>query len=100
MSGDEPIILVCAHADSPKVVPGSIFTHRCQRCGAYVMVAPSGQEVLKANPLAIVICMDCLNQDDIEVSNGEASNCYLAESPEELAKSLAASVPNMRRRRN
>lgn len=40
------------------VVPGSV-SYPCAECAASVSVAPSGQDVLRENPAARVLCIEC-----------------------------------------
>lgn len=54
-----PVLLVCAPADSPTVVPGSIFGRRCSACDREVMIAPSGQSRLRADPGIAILCASC-----------------------------------------
>lgn len=55
---EEPAILVCAPADAPLAVPGSVYIHRCAYCHARLMTAPSGQALLKRHRCQI-ICQTC-----------------------------------------
>lgn len=90
MDNDE-LYIACAPADAPRVIPGSVFTHKCYRCDQSVVMAPSGQKMLAENPEAKVICAFC-------VYDGPAGVAFvLEEAKAELAR---GSVPNMRRYRN
>ena len=55
----QPIVLVCALADAPRCVPGTVFNRWCRNCNQRVMIAPSGQKVLRKYPHAIIICPTC-----------------------------------------
>jgi hypothetical protein len=87
--------LVCALADSPFMVPGSVFDRSCSRCSRKVMLAPSGQNLLKTHRLAIV-CAVCYESD----SEAQRAPTFLAAPSQELADEVRRRVPNMRRRRN
>lgn len=51
--------LVCAPANAPRVVPGSIFDRLCAKCCAPLMVAPSGQKLLEQDASFVPICFAC-----------------------------------------
>jgi hypothetical protein len=51
--------LVCARADLPLTVEGASFDRSCSRCEQPVMVAPSGQEVLRNSPETGIVCFGC-----------------------------------------
>ena len=90
---DDEAILVCALADSPMAVPGSIFNHRCSACGRPVMVAPSGQRLLKSIPDVRIICSYCFEINSYDEVRGAASI-------EELKQEARSAKPNLRRGRN
>jgi hypothetical protein len=84
---------------------GSSFDHKCSKCAARVMIAPSGQRVLKqraaeqlvkSSPELSILCIACFlleratNDDEI----------LLAAGVDEIAAELNASVPNCWRERN
>jgi hypothetical protein len=88
----EQAVLVCALADSPRVVPGSVFHHHCAVCGRSVMVAPSGQRILAKLPCTIV-CGECFQ-------HMPSASVEAAGSIEEVLDEAARSQPNLRRGRN
>ena len=86
--------LVCAIADAPLVVPGSVFVHSCSLCGVRLMTAPSGQEILKRHPTFKLLCTGCWK------ATREHDDILLPGTPEKVIEELKTSVPNMRRNRN
>ncbi len=91
---NRPVILVCALADAPLAVPGSVFHHHCRDCGRAVMVAPTGQRVLREYPLALIICGLCYEACRTDTSEESAGTM------EEVAREVRAARPNLRRSRN
>lgn len=89
----DPPILVCAPADAPRVVRGTVFHHRCGRCGRRLMMAPSGQAVLKREPNVEIICCYCYERDETP------HTCELAAPFEEIERERRTSMPNFWRRR-
>jgi hypothetical protein len=90
----EPIFLVCAPADSPWAVPGSIFTRVCLTCFTRVMIAPSGQRFLQSHPEASVICERCIPEDEPVSFAGAAADL------ETLVAEIKQARPNLYRDRN
>lgn len=97
---EESVVMVCARADSPRVVPNSDFSRRCDRCQTRIMIAPSGQEFLKTynkSPVSLV-CSECwLNTRDVAILQASIQACAPAK---QLAEEIAASIPNPHLRRN
>jgi hypothetical protein len=57
---DETVILVCALADGPWCVRGSVFTFSCVHCNRRLMVAPLGQKIVRdAKGKALTLCERC-----------------------------------------
>ena len=56
--------LVCAPATAEFTTPGSIFDHHCSRCRQRVMLATSGQKILKEKPALVIICAKCYLTDE------------------------------------
>jgi hypothetical protein len=84
--------LVCARADSPKFVAGSMFGLFCADCGVEVMVAPSGQALLADRDLRIT-CYECfkkLRRDEYRIEFAQSAARVFAE--------LAATTANPRRK--
>ena len=54
--------LICNLATAPLMAQGSAFDRHCSRCGVRVMIAPSGQKILREKQLEIV-CMPCILPD-------------------------------------
>jgi hypothetical protein len=90
----EPAYLVCARRDAEFAVRGSSFDEHCSRCGAGVMVAPSGQRRLKRERLPI-ICFECWKELVARREFAEAENVW-AGPPEEALDF----IQNPYRRRN
>lgn len=90
----EPAVLVCAPADAPRVVRGSVFRHKCQRCGRRLM-APSGQALLRRLPGIEIICLYCFARYDAHTDHTEE----LAAPFEEIERERRTSMPNFWRRR-
>lgn len=89
-----PAVLVCAPADAPRIVPGTVFRHKCARCGLRLMMAPSGQKMLKRKPNIEIICCYCYQLDRAP------HTCELAAPFEEIQRERQSSMPNFWRRRN
>ncbi len=88
-------ILVCEYADAPLAVAGTVFSHTCIRCGARLMVAPTGQRILREHPKFATLCKVCYARDTTVPDHG-----YLAGTPEEIAQECISARPNPRRTRN
>ena len=89
-----PVVLVCAPADAPRMVPGTVFCHKCARCGLQVMMAPSGQKRLKREPNTEIICCYCYQLDR------RPHACELAAPLEEILAERQGAMPNFWRTRN
>lgn len=94
---DDPVFIVCARADTRWAVSGSTFDQRCPGCGAYVMIAPSGQQSLREIPTARIICLECFRAT---VETGATVEVEFAADRAELAAEVASIEPNPRRYRN
>lgn len=92
---NEPAILVCALADSPRVVPGSIFNHRCTVCRRRVMVAPSGQGMLAKMDSLRIVCGPCF-----ENKWSPDDELLPAGTIDEVLDEARRAQPNLRRSRN
>lgn len=86
-----PPVLVCAPASSPRVPRGSIFTHSCSKCKERVMVAPSGQQILRTHKDCVIVCGNCY------VPDGPALPAF---SLEDFLDEVANATPNFWRKRN
>lgn len=53
-------MLVCARATKEVTISGSSFNRTCGVCGERVMIAPSGQRLLRDRPGTPVVCEDCV----------------------------------------
>lgn len=88
----EPIALVCAAANSPLTVRGSSFNRRCSACQVQVMIAPSGERRLRAEPEIIIVCLGCARRlGKVRV---------LPQAPDQIAESNNGPVTNYWRIRN
>lgn len=84
-------LLVCATADAPRKVPGSVFGHVCSDCSVRVMMAPTGQKFLKANPDAKIVCTPCFVA---RAMSGPVDGIRLAGSADEMAQEIRSACPN------
>jgi hypothetical protein len=91
----EQVTLVCALADAPLVVRGSTFSHRCSKCARAVMVAPSGQRLLRNRPGTKVVCDKCML-----ATMAADQKLAIAGSVEEVLDEARNAEPNHRRQRN
>ena len=93
---ETPDVIVCALADAHDItITGSSFDRKCFKCQRHVMIAPSGQAVLKLHPNLIVICLPCA-LDTVP----EDAEWRLAASPSDIREEMKNLAPNVRRRRN
>lgn len=87
-------VLVAALADAPLATPGTIFDRFCNKCGARVMIALSGQAMLKKDPAMTVLCLACFR-------NGMQQDAQVGIAPAPGAIEEARyTIPNPFRRRN
>jgi len=91
----EPIFLVCALADSPRVPPGAVFNQNCEACGRKVMVAPSGQRILTTMTGVHIVCGPCY-----DISKNPNDKLFLAGTSDEIRDEVRHAQPNLRRSRN
>ena len=56
--------LVCALADWPMTIPGSIYDRECCECYRRVMISPTGLKRLGAEPWLEIICLPCAERLD------------------------------------
>ena len=91
-SNKEPPVLVCARADSPRMCEGSIFGKHCSKCGVEVMIAPSGQDILKLHPELRIMCGDCFGLVN------EPMDCRLAAPASQIIREAKTAQPNPRRK--
>src|SRR4051812_202484 len=93
---DDKIVIVCLSSNAPLAVKGSTFDKTCRVCGTHVMVAPSGQEYLRAHPEAEVMCLQCFQK-----SNQKLEDCKLAAPDKEtILREVRSAEPNRHRNRN
>ena len=101
----EPQYIVCAPADSHWMARGSSFDHKCSKCAARVMMAPSGQrflkqraaeQLVKRSPELSILCIACFLLER-ETPDDEF---LLAAGVDEITAELKGSVPNRWRERN
>jgi hypothetical protein len=59
------VTLLCAPANAPFKVRGSSFDRVCSRCRKPVMLAPTGQKLLKKHPRAKIVCTQCLKPGEM-----------------------------------
>lgn len=87
--------LVCAPATDSLTIRGSSFAHSCHECGQRVMVAPSGQEILREDPTIQILCVPCMNRLFKPTDTVEPPD-----NPERIRQELRNIVPNLWRKRN
>lgn len=88
--------LICARADQPRVVPGSVFNHSCKLCRYRVMIAPSGQKLLRRKPRLVILCGPCAEQ---RVEKGDSLT--LGEMDwNEIGREVHTAMPNFWKKRN
>ena len=92
-----PSALICARADSPLIVRGSTLDKTCGLCGARVMMAPSGQAVLKEKPDIMIICASCFGTADFGDRKIEIQPAC---GMDQLKAEVSSAMPNTWRRRN
>ena len=88
---DEEAILVCAPADAPLTVKGSAFGFRCVSCAAEVMIAPSGQKLLKRYRNIRIMCLPCAEKEF-----GPHPDVALGASAGEIVRELRTACYNVR----
>lgn len=96
MAEDPVKLVVCARADAIRKAPGSAFNRTCSECETRVMIAPTGQNFVKANPDAKIICMGCFFARHAE----QVTEIGLTGTPEEIAQEVAEALENDWPRRN
>ena len=89
------MLLICSPATIPLAPPGSVYHHRCSRCGQNVVMAPSGQRFFKQYPGCVIVCMLCVKPADLQ-----GKDQRLAASLDEMAGEIATAQPNTWRFRN
>lgn len=80
-------VLCCAPVSRPDCwTPGSITGKFCSQCKAEVMVALSGQRMLRKYPRMAIICLDCALKDLTQFDACEAAPGAIREAFEFLTK--------------
>lgn len=90
----DDLLLVCMRATAPFTVPGSDSSRSCSECGARVMIAPSGQSMLKAHPRARLICVRCFR------SNLRPEDVVGVPDLDATLEEMQRAVPNLWKERN
>ena len=88
-----PDSLICIPAERAKLVARNSTTGLCGRCFTSVMLAPSSRRWLAQRPGALLVCLDCIDWDDMQDSKPCAPLYVIAEE-------LASAVYNLYRSRN
>jgi hypothetical protein len=91
----EVLLLACAPADMPFVVPGSDFTHQCEFCATRVMIAPSGQRAMKRFKQVKLVCVHCAMK-----TMPPDAKIVLPMSLGEMREEASRAVPNLWKLRN
>lgn len=91
---EEPQTLVTILADdAPIAAAGSSTDRKCSKCAKAVLLAPSGQRFMKANPDTIILCIRCFRPEEYGTGSPAAS-------AEELKAEFRTAQPNTYRGRN
>lgn len=92
--------LVCASAEHPTMVAGSIFV-KCSQCEIALMMAPSGQRLIAHDPAIQPVCERC-SKAGIKAARaaGEPVRMGLAAPLPDILAELRNPRPNLRRYRN
>jgi len=93
---DDSVILVCALADHPHIVVGSVFTHSCAVCQRGLVVAPDGQQILRKFPQAKTMCGRCF----LRLPDAAEIPLELAAGVDGVRDEERQTQPNLHRRRN
>lgn len=92
MADNDPDVLMCAPKGSKLRLPiRSTIEAACSKCATVVLLAPTGQALLKADPTMIVMCMECAAPLIVE------GRCPVALAPgalRELAEAASWKVRN------
>lgn len=88
--------LVCAHATAEMAVANSSFDRHCSRCGSRVMIAPSGQRLLRKKRLEI-ICAFCVPEVVAGFPHGDK---VIIKRPAGSRGEMRNAMPNWWRKRN
>lgn len=94
MSTPEEFWILCAPIDAAFATVGSVSHHRCSKCGKGVLLSQSGQQFLRANPGAKLVC-SC-SMDEALKANAHA----LCGPLDDVLREIKTSRPNPHRRRN
>lgn len=89
-------VIVCGLADAPLMVAGTSFDRACSKCGARVMVAPSGRLALARDPELVLLCVRCGFEAMKQCPEGSVQIALPSGSVEEIA----SVQPNTWRKRN
>ena len=92
----EPVVLVCSPADAPRAIPGSSYDRECSICGRRLMIAPSGQRLLKREADVRLVCQFCWTA----VSGALGDLEIQTDNFEEIRAELPTAQPNPWRKRN
>jgi hypothetical protein len=89
-------ILVCAPATAPTTAAGSVFDRCCWRCQRRVMIAPTGQRLLRKHPDTKIQCLPCTEATWITGSPW----ILAAANRDELRREKESEQPNFWKERN
>lgn len=91
-------VLVCAPATAPFTTLGSDMTRFFFRCRVRVMIAPTGQRLLREDATVRIACVPCGIAHAIE--SGEDIRMDLPGTVDELLGEIMSKRPNHHRYRN
>jgi hypothetical protein len=99
---DDEDFLVCERADQPMTLADSTFDRFCVECGERVMVAPSGNALLRSKQDIKILCLPCYLPRAEQASQPRFVDIdgTLTDDIDLAAQQLKTVVPNMRRYRN
>lgn len=92
-------VLICSLAGAPTAVAGSVFHHRCSRCSARLMVAPSGQRILREHPDVRPVCLPCV-MASARADGGDGEIEIDLSNLQDILREMRQTVPNFWRKRN
>jgi hypothetical protein len=81
-----PELLVMRLVDMGRIHPGQDNSHKCSRCGYQVGIYPSGQDFLRKNDTARIVCTICADVSSKSIIFEAPSDQIIQEMRESLPK--------------
>ncbi|HEY1897034.1 MAG TPA: hypothetical protein VGG62_12205 [Terracidiphilus sp.] len=94
MEGND-VRIICMPADAEMTTEGAVFDRRCATCSRFVMLAATGQRLLRERPEIEIMCLPCF-----QATRKPDDEIALAAPEEEIDRELDTLRPNLRRERN